>query len=86
MTKGEYRPEQLAGRIEELISRSAIRAYIPRPDKAPVWIPVNEKGYFVLTCLECLRSFSVPPKPSPDELGETECPFCAAHVCHRRTI
>jgi len=86
MTKGEYRPEQLASKIEELILRSPIRAFVPRPDKAPVWTPVNERGYFVLTCLECLRSFSVPPEPSTDELCEADCPFCTAHVCYLRTL
>ena len=86
LTKGDYRPEQLANRIAELIERSPIRPHLTKPDKAPVWIPVNDRGYYVLTCLECLRSFSVPPETSGEELCEAECPFCATKVCYLRTI
>jgi len=39
MTKGEYRPEQLASKIEELIQRSPIRAYVPGPTRRPCGHP-----------------------------------------------
>lgn len=80
MQKGSYRPEQLSARIAELIERSPLRPQIQKPDKAPVWIPVNDKGYYVLTCLECLRSFSVPRTDSSSQLEDAECPSCTTKV------
>jgi CheY-like chemotaxis protein len=59
-TKGHYRPEELFQRIAELIAHSPLRPQLAKPDKAPVWIPFNDSGYFVVTCTDCLRSFSVP--------------------------
>lgn len=84
MTKGDYRPDQLAAKIAELIERAPLRPHVAKPDKAPVWVPVNEKGYFVLTCTECLRSFSVPRSPSDEEVAETDCIFCGTKVCYLR--
>lgn len=82
LTKGSYTPEQLFAKITELIEQSPIRAQTT-PEKAPVWIPKSESGYFVVTCTECLRSFSLPDDQAEDELHETECVFCSAKVCFR---
>jgi DNA-binding response OmpR family regulator len=81
-SKGQYSPEELFARIGELLEQSPIRRQISKPDRAPVWVPRNESGYFVVTCTECLRSFSV----SDDELNretevrETHCIFCNSSV------
>ena len=85
-TKGSYRPEALVEKITELIKHAPMRPQIIKPDRAPVWVPVNEKGYLVLTCTDCLRSFSVPPDTSEEQLCEAECPFCSVKVCYLRTV
>jgi CheY-like chemotaxis protein len=56
LTKGSYTPEQLFNKIAELIEQPPIRPQL-KPEKAPVWVPRSETGYFVVTCTECLRSF-----------------------------
>lgn len=86
LTKGQYRPESLVAKITELIERAPMRPQIIKPDRAPVWVPVNERGYLVLTCTDCLRSFSVPPDESLEQLCQAECPFCLVKVCYLRTV
>jgi CheY-like chemotaxis protein len=39
--KGEYTPEQLFSKIRRLLGETPIRPHLPKPDKAPVWIPRN---------------------------------------------
>ncbi len=74
--KGQYHPEELFSKIRTLIEAGPIRPYIPKPDRAPVWVPVNETGYFIVTCPDCLRSSSVAAEESTTELRELPCPFC----------
>lgn len=52
LSKGPHTPEELFKQISELIEHSPIRPQV-KPEKAPVWIPKNESGYFVVTCTEC---------------------------------
>jgi CheY-like chemotaxis protein len=80
-SKGGYSVEDLFRRIAELLASAPLRPTVSRPDKAPVWIPKNANGYFVVTCPECLRSFSVSDEPSAKELRETSCTFCESRVC-----
>jgi hypothetical protein len=79
-SKAQYSPNQLFAKILELIGQAPIRPHIARPDKAPVWVPRNESGYFVLTCTECLRSFSVPEEEAHSELRKTQCAFCNTEI------
>ena len=81
-TKGDYKHEELFKQIAELLKRGPIRASSISPDTAPVWVPKNERGYFVVTCPECLRSFSIPDRHSGSELRETSCLFCDATVSY----
>ncbi len=74
--KGQYSPEELFSKIRALIEAGPIRPSIPKSDGAPLWIPINESGYFVVTCPACLRSSSIEAIDSPTELRELECPFC----------
>jgi len=53
---------ELLETIGELILQSPLRTQPARSDSAPVWIPRSTDGYVVLTCLACLRSFSVPTR------------------------
>lgn len=79
-SKGEYKPEELFSKIAGLIEQFPIRPHVAKPDKAPVWLPKNEAGYFVVTCTECLRSFAVPDEHLQAEVHETHCTFCDAKV------
>ena len=79
-SKGEYSSQELFRRIRELIESCPLRPNISKPDKAPVWIPRNDAGYFVVTCTECLRSFSIPEEHSGSEIYETTCVFCETQV------
>ncbi|WP_109486895.1 response regulator [Occallatibacter savannae] len=79
LLKGQYKPPDLASKIEELIGLSPLRPHLPKPHKAPVWIPINGKDYVVLTCPDCLRSFSEPRSESQGIL-EANCPACMTKV------
>ena len=55
-------------------------AQLSKPDRAPAWVPKSDAGYFVVTCTECLRSFSVPDDRPGNELHQTNCFFRDAPV------
>jgi uncharacterized Zn-finger protein len=78
--KGEYRPEELFTKLREMLEAGPIRTYVPNSNHAPIWVPVNERGYFVVTCPACLRSSSLEAKDSVTELRESECPFCGTVI------
>ena len=84
-SKAHYAREDLFRRIGELLAGGSLRPNQSRPDRAPVWIPRNASGYFVVTCTDCLRSFSEPAEPSKKELRETKCTFCDSTVCFSPT-
>ena len=82
---GEHSPEVLVAKVRELLEHSPTRGNIVKSFNAPVWIPLNGKQYFVLTCPNCLRSFSLPtPKDlEEDNLSRTSrCEFCDAEVAY----
>jgi hypothetical protein len=73
--------EELLAKITELLHDAP-----PRPatkkDKAPAWVPRNGE-YYVITCTDCLRSFSIPAEKDVRERREVrtlECIFCNAQV------
>jgi len=80
---GDHSPEVLVQKIRELLDKSPLRANIVRNPRAPVWIPLNGKSYFVLTCPECLRSFSL-PVPQENDGSQVErtarCEFCDSPI------
>ena len=82
LSKASYKPQELFNKIADLLRDSPLRRHVAEPDRAPVWIPRNERGYFVLTCCECLRSFSVPEEHAGDDIREASCIFCEAKVCY----
>ncbi len=74
-------PEQMFAKVEELLRDAPPRPAI-RKDRAPVWVPRNGE-YYVITCTDCLRSFSIPAEKSVRVLREPrtlECIFCDAQV------
>jgi CheY-like chemotaxis protein len=81
---GEHSPEVLVTKIRELLEHSPLRGNIVNPSNAPVWIPLNGKQYFVLTCTNCLRSFSLPtPKDLEGNVSrKSRCEFCDAEVAY----
>jgi CheY-like chemotaxis protein len=76
LSKGSYSPDQLFRKIADLLESSPLRPHLTKPDKAPVWIPRNTEGYFVVTCTECLRSSPVEDQPGSPEVREVECIYC----------
>src|SRR4030095_12372666 len=73
--------DELEAEIAELLRDSPPRPAIKK-DRAPVWVPRNGE-YYVITCTECLRSFSIPAEKSVRVLRELRtlaCIFCDAQV------
>jgi len=81
---GEHSPEVLVQKIRDLLEKSPLRANIIKTPRAPVWVPLNGKSYFVLTCPECLRSFSLPVPRDAEEDPERErkahCESCSHEI------
>jgi len=76
-----FRFEELLAKVAELLRDAPPRPAIKR-DRAPVWVPRNGE-YFVITCTDCLRSFSIPAEKNVRvlrELRTLECMFCNAQV------
>ncbi len=64
-----------------LIKESPIRSSRAKSALAPVWVPRSTTRYIVLTCPECLRSFSAPqPRGDCGEPCKEMCLFCGAKV------
>jgi CheY-like chemotaxis protein len=78
-------PQALVMKIKELLEKSPLRANIVKTPGSPVWIPRDGKPYFVLTCTECLRSFSLPiSKPDGSKRIEhkANCEFCDTEIAY----
>ena len=59
IVKGRNSNFELLDAIRDLLSQSPLRTQPAKMLSAPAWIPRSTNGYFVLTCHDCLRSFSV---------------------------
>jgi DNA-binding response OmpR family regulator len=73
--------DELLAKIAGLLHDAPPRPAIKR-DRAPVWVPRNGE-YYVITCTDCLRSFSIPAEKSIRTLRELRtlpCIFCDAQV------
>lgn len=81
-SKGSYRPQELFDKIAELIAHAPMRSNVAKPDRAPVWVPRNAGDYFVVTCTDCLRSFSISADEASTEVRCSPCPFCGVTVCY----
>jgi CheY-like chemotaxis protein len=81
---GEHSPEELVMRIRDLLEKAPLRANVVKHPTAPVWIPLNGKQYFVLTCTDCLRSFSLPTPTNLEEKVKrsAHCEFCGAEIAY----
>ncbi len=82
LCKGQYSPEQLITRVDDLLAHPPRRSPLHAP---PMWVPVGPSGEVVLTCTECLRSFAV--RVCPPAFGNPErtidCVVCGTqlHYC-----
>jgi len=80
---GEHSPTVLVNKIRELLEKSTLRPQHGKTGTVPVWIPLTGKDYFVLTCVHCLRSFSLPVPKNGDlqkASGTAACEFCGNEV------
>lgn len=78
IAKGPNFNPELLEKVRAVISASPLRASRVNSDAVPVWIPRSRTGYIVLTCPECLRTFSA---KEPRETPACErCVFCDAKV------
>lgn len=78
-------PEVLVMKIKELLEKSPLRANVVKAPSAPVWIPRDGKPYFVLTCTECLRSFSLPISTQNGNNRierKAKCEFCDTEIAY----
>jgi CheY-like chemotaxis protein len=79
--KNETPPLEIIETVRELLASSPLRSQPAKTELAAVWIPQSQAKYVVLTCPECLRSFSV-----REQVGQTgrcpdeSCPHCATTV------
>jgi hypothetical protein len=72
---------ELMEAVHTAISDSPLRGSQPKSQLASVWIPRSSTGYIILTCPECLRSFSaVQPKAEADTTRQEICVSCGAKV------
>ncbi|HJS99478.1 MAG TPA: response regulator [Terriglobales bacterium] len=79
LAKGPNLHFEVVEEARRLVSESPLRSTRAKSEVAPVWIPHSASGYIVLTCPECLRSFSAvqPVKPGP---ANESCVCCGANV------
>jgi len=76
-----HMPKELFAKIAELLHVAPLRPALPK-DRSPVWVPRNGK-YYVITCTDCLRSFSIPAEENDRFVRDhrtLECIFCNALV------
>jgi len=85
LEKGTYTPGDLLRHAHHLLQHAPPRPSPARAEHAPLWVPVNGKPYYVLTCTECLRSFPVSFRDK-SSLGtekrerHAQCDYCEATV------
>ena len=81
LEKAQTPPLEIVEVVREILASSPMRSQPAKSDLSPVWLPRSRSAYIVLTCIECLRSFSVPQHVAeggrcPDE----SCPHCGSTV------
>jgi CheY-like chemotaxis protein len=84
LRKSENSTFELVEEIRDLLQELPLRAQQAKADTAPAWIPRSARGYIVVTCPFCLRSFSVPTRNI--EVGvvhKDTCLDCGAEVAYR---
>lgn len=81
--KGENCTFELVETVRELMSVSPVRAQPSKPEIAPAWLPRSPRGYVVVTCPGCLRSFSVlQSQIEPGRVLKETCIHCGIEVAY----
>lgn len=79
--KGANSRFELVEAVRELLELSPLRAQPAKVDAAPAWVPRSTKSYVVLSCLACLRSFSLLTRDATiGRDASTSCIHCGAEV------
>lgn len=81
VSKSPDREFELLMTARDLIADSPLRGTMAKAELAPVWIPCSPTGYVVLTCPDCLRSFSI-AQPDPTIKGplQENCVACGKKI------
>lgn len=83
LAKDDLPPFELLEVVRQLTAAGAPRSQPARAKIAPAWLPRSARGYVVITCPDCLRSFSVPSNGI--EVGKqarVTCVHCATDVSY----
>jgi CheY-like chemotaxis protein len=75
--KGHYRPDHLVETVKLLAEDSMTRR---QRNETPQFSPIRKDGTILLTCNECLRSFSLQPAPVNTGVRTAECPACGWQI------
>lgn len=83
--KGRNEPEKLLRIVADLLRTSASRVSLHARELAPVWAPrisqdATGTSHVLLTCPECLRSFSLAAPEATTTILDTECIFCLSDI------
>ena len=80
LEKDQTPPMEVIEVVRELLASSPIRSQPAKAELAAVWVPRSQTKYLVLTCPECLRSFSVLETSVAGPLLDEKCPHCETTV------
>lgn len=79
--KGQNSRFELVEAVRELLAESPLRGQAAKVGSAPAWIPQSTRGYIVLSCITCLRSFSLMTRnAATGKDTTTPCIHCGAEV------
>jgi CheY-like chemotaxis protein len=83
--KGRTEPANLLKIVADLLRTSASRVSTHAQEMAPVWAPRISRdphgtSYILLTCPECLRSFSLAAMQATATILDTTCVFCLGEI------
>jgi CheY-like chemotaxis protein len=79
--KSAQRIPELLQAVHDLARKTPDRAYLTQVVSIPVRTRPGGAGYFVLTCTDCLRLFSVTSTPENNAMERTAiCVHCGARV------
>jgi CheY-like chemotaxis protein len=77
MQKGHYRPDHLVETVKLLVEDSMLRR---QRNDTPQFSRMGNNGAILLTCIECLRSFSLQRAPATAGVHTAECPTCGWQI------
>ena len=83
LPKGDVPPMELLEIARQLLAEGPVRSRPAQAAVAPAWLPRSPRGYVVITCPDCLRSFSLPTNSV--EVGNparVACVHCGTEVSY----